>query len=252
MKIKIKKVYGVLGWLIFIFVWTIVSSLGIINSFFLPSFKETISELFRLLISGAILPDIYSTIIRVSIAFAIAVCVGIPLGLLLGSSRKIYEIFEPLIDFFRSIPPITLFPLFLLIFGISDKSKIIVAAIASILTIVFNTAYGVIHSKKTRTDAARLMGASKFQIFKNITFWETLPQTIVGVRTAVSLSLVLIIVTEMFIGTVSGLGARIIDFQYMYNVKGMYAVIILTGIIGYALNLLFIYLEKKVVHWSGR
>ena len=90
------------------------------------------------------------------------------------------------------------------------------------------------------------------QIFRWISFWESLPQIFVGMRTGLSLCLVIIIVTEMFIGTYAGLGRRIIDFQYVYDIKGMYAVILLTGILGYGINTIFLAVEKRVIHWSGQ
>ena len=99
---------------------------------------------------------------------------------------------------------------------------------------------------------AKIMGANSWQIFSKITFWETLPHTIIGFRHAVSLSLVVIIVTEMFIGTTVGLGKKIIDFQYTYNIPDMYAVILLTGIIGYLINAFFAYIGRKCTHWSSR
>lgn len=233
-------------------VWGIVSQLRLIDSFFLPGPINVITELISLLSTGIILDDLLATLERAVLAFLIAVIIGLPLGLILGSSEKIYRSFEFIIDFFRSTPATALFPLFLLIFGISDKSKIAVAAFASMLIIIFNVAYGVIHAKKARILAAKLMGASQIQIFHSIIFWESLPQTFIGLRNAVSLSLVIIIVTEMFIGTASGIGHQIIDFQIVYNIKGMYAAILLAGIIGYFLNLIFLYIEKRFLHWSGR
>jgi len=79
-----------------------------------------------------------------------------------------------------------------------------------------------------------------------------LPQTVIGLRSAVSFSLVIIIVTEMFIGTDSGLGRKIIDSQITYEIPTMYATILLTGIIGYLFNLLFSVAEKRFLHWSGK
>lgn len=241
-----------IGPIILLVLWQIISLLHLIDPFFLPGPIDTLKELFSLIVSGAILNDLFATSGRVVIAIIIAIFIGLPLGLLLGSSRKIYEQFEFVIDLFRSIPATAMFPLFLLIFGIEDKSKIAVAAFAGTLIILFNTAYGVMHSKKIRIFAAKLMGASKTQIFKHILFWESLPQTFIGMRTAISLSLVVIVVTEMFVGTSAGLGKMIIDFQYIYNIKGMYAVIILTGLVGYFLNAIFIYLEKRIIHWGGK
>ena len=243
--------YIVIGPLAVIVLWFLLSISGIIDTFFLPSPLETFKDMVVLIVSGTIIPDIMITLGRVLAAFTLALAIGLPLGLMLGTSAKAYESVEFVIDFFRSIPATAMFPLFLLIFGITDSSKIAVAAFSSSLIILFNTAYGVRHSKKTRVFAAKVMGASRTQIFKHISFWESLPQTFVGIRIAVSLSLIIIIVTEMFIGTTAGLGKLIVDFQYTYNISGMYAVILLTGIIGYLTNAIFIIAEKRFIHWTA-
>jgi len=246
------KKYIIIGPIVLILIWAVVAKLQLIDKFFLPSPWVTLVELWKLIITGSILPDLFATLERVIISFIIAVILGIPLGLWLGRSEKFYRSLEFVIDFFRSTPATALFPLFLLIFGITDNSKIAVAAFASMLIIIFNTAYGVMQAKKSRVLAARIMGASKHQIFKWILFWESLPQTFIGLRSAISLALVVIIVTEMFIGTNIGLGRKIIDSQITYEIPTMYAVILLTGIIGYLLNLLFSLAERKFLHWSGK
>ncbi len=246
------KINVFIGPLILIVIWWIISSFKIIDPFFLPSPLETINEIFVLFSEEHIAVDMLQTLKRTILSFLIALLLGVPLGIVLGLSRKIYNCFEFVIDFFRSIPATALFPLFLLIFGIDDTSKIAVAAFASLLIIIFNTAYGVMYIKKSRVLAAKLMGATRIQLIRHIYVWESLPQIFLGIRTAVSLSLVIIIVTEMFIGTYTGLGRKIIDFQYIYNIKGVYAVILITGIIGYLINLLFVIIENKYIHWSGK
>jgi len=246
------KKYNIIGPILLILVWAVASQLQLVDKFFLPDPFTVIKKLIELIGSGAILGDLFSTLGRVILSFIIALVVGLPLGLFLGRSEKIYRSVEFIIDFFRSTPATALFPLFLLVFGITDKSKIAVAAFASMLIIIFNTAYGVMHAKKSRVLAAQIMGATKAQIFRWILFWESLPQTFIGLRSAISLSLVVIIVTEMFIGTTSGLGRKIIDSQITYEISTMYAVILLTGILGYLLNLLFLAVEKRVLHWSGK
>ncbi len=244
--------HSFIGPIVLITVWAIVARLHLVDSFFLPDPFETIAEFGRLLITGSIIPDLLLTLGRVVISFMIALVIGLPLGLWLGRSEKLYKSFEFIIDFFRSMPATAMFPLFLLVFGITDTSKIAVAAFSSMLIIVFNTAYGVMHAKKSRVLAAKIMGATKAQIFRWILFWESLPQTFIGLRSSISLSLVVIVVTEMFIGTPTGIGRRIIDSQITYEIKTMYAVILLSGIVGYLLNLLFIEIEKRVLHWSGK
>jgi len=244
--------YTFIGPILLILIWAVVAQLQLVDKFFLPDPFTTIGKLFQLLGSGVIIGDLISTLERVVLAFVIALAIGLPLGLLLGRSEKIYRSVEFIIDFFRSTPASALFPLFLLVFGITDISKIAVAAFASMLIIIFNTAYGVMHAKKSRVLAAQIMGATKAQIFRWILFWESLPQTFIGLRSAVSLSLIIIILTEMFIGTTSGLGRKIIDSQITYEIPTMYATILLAGIVGYFLNLLFLVLEKRFLHWSGK
>jgi len=246
------KRYTIIGPILLILLWAAIAQLQLIDKFFLPDPFTTVARLVELISEGAILDDIIATLGRVLLAFLISLAVGLPLGLLLGRAEKVYRSIEFIIDFFRSTPATALFPLFLLVFGVTDKSKIAVAAFASMLIIIFNTAYGVMHAKKSRVLAAQIMGATKAQIFRWILFWESLPQTFIGLRSAISLSLVIIVVTEMFIGTNSGLGRRIIDSQIIYEIPTMYAAILLTGIIGYLLNLLFLIVEKRFLHWSGK
>ena len=175
-----------------------------------------------------------------------------PLGILLGSNVRAYSSVEFLIDFFRSTPSSALIPLFLLIFGISDINKVAIATFGAFLIIIFNCAYGVINARKQRVAAAKVMGANRWQIFKDVLFWESLQPSFVGLRSAVSMALVIVVVAEMFIGSENGLGHKIIDAQQVMNTKIMYASIIAAGVLGYTLNILFLFLERRIVHWSGR
>jgi NitT/TauT family transport system permease protein len=247
-----KNRYAIIGPVVLLLLWQAVVSLHLIDVFFLPSPLTTLRMLWTIVSTSIGLTDVATTLQRVLTAFAISFCIGVPLGLVLGASEKVYRSIEFIIDFFRSTPSTALFPLFLLVFGVTDASKIAVAAFASTLIIIFNTAYGVIHGRKSRILAAKIMGASRFQIFRSIVFWESLPQTFIGVRNAVSLSLVVIVVTEMFIGTNQGLGHRIIDAQIKYDVADMYASILLTGIIGYVFNAIFLFAEKRFLRWTNK
>jgi ABC-type nitrate/sulfonate/bicarbonate transport system, permease component len=204
------------------------------------------------LLGGPLLTDFLVTVARTLQAFLVAAVVGMPLGVVLGSNEKAYRSVEFLIDFFRSTPSSALIPLFLLIFGVSDINKVAIAAFGALLIVVFNSAYGVINARKQRVAAAQVMGASRWQIFKDVLIWESLQPSFVGLRSAVSMALVIVIVAEMFIGSENGLGHRIIDAQQVLNVKSMYAAILAAGALGYVLNILFLVIERRIVHWSGR
>lgn len=241
-----------IGTLILLAIWWIAASLELIDRVLLPTPLETFSSLWSALISGDILKDFGLTLYRSLYAFVIALVFGVPIGIVLGSSEKIYQSFEFLIDFFRSTPATAMFPLFLIVFGIGDFAKVAVAAFAGALIIFFNTAYGVMNARKTRIMAAKVMGVPRWRVFRDVIFFESLPQTFIGLRTSISLTLVVIIVAEMFVGSTNGMGQRIIDAQQVFDMPQMYASIIATGVMGYALNQIFLTTENKFVHWKGR
>ena len=242
----------VLGPLALFVVWDLVVRAGLIKAILLPPPLATLETLVAGLFGGSLLADFLVTVGRTLQAFLIAAVVGVPLGVLLGSNERAYRSVEFLIDFFRSTPSSALIPLFLLIFGTSNINKVAIAAFGAFLIVVFNSAYGVINARKQRVMAAQVMGASKAQIFRDVLVWESLQPSFVGLRSAVSMALVIVIVAEMFIGSDQGLGHRIIDAQQVLNVRTMYAAILAAGALGYALNVLFLLIERRIVHWSGR
>ncbi|MDZ7863705.1 ABC transporter permease [Acidovorax sp.] len=246
------KLLPFVGPLALFILWDLVVRLGFIKPILLPPPGATVLTLVTGLAGGPLLLDFAVTVWRTVQAFLIAAVIGVPLGVLLGSNERAYRSVEFLIDFFRSTPSSALIPLFLLIFGVSDVNKVAIAAFGAFLIVIFNSAYGVINARKQRVMAARVMGASRWQIFKDVLIWESLQPTFVGLRSAVSMALVIVIVAEMFIGSDNGLGHRIIDAQQVLNVKSMYAAILAAGALGYALNILFLVAERRIVHWSGR
>lgn len=241
-----------IGPLVLLLIWDLVVRVGWIKPILLPPPIDTLLSLINGMAGPVLLPHFLVTLERTLIAFAIATAVGMPLGIALGSNERAYRSVEFVIDFFRSTPASALIPLFLLIFGINNINKVAIAAFGAFLIVIFNCAYGVINARKQRVAAAKVMGASRWQIFKDVLFWESLQPTFVGLRSAVSMALVIVVVAEMFIGSENGLGHKIIDAQQVMNVRVMYAAIMAAGILGYALNVLFLALEKRVVHWSGR
>lgn len=233
-------------------IWYLAHNSNWVSDKLLPNPFDTFGSLWASILSGSMTKDLLATLSRTMYAFALAALFGIPVGIAFGANEKLYRSIEFLVDFFRSTPATAMFPLFLLIFGIDDFAKIAVAGFSAWLVVLFNVAYGVMNSRKNRILAARVMGASKWRVFCDVLFFESLPQTFVGLRMAVSLALVVIIVAEMFIGSMNGMGHRIIDAQQVFDLQQMYASILMTGGIGYGFNCLFIALEKWIVHWAGR
>jgi len=247
-----KKIYYFIVPTVIIIFWFIITNLNLISPLFLSTPQAVFLEIIRLFSSGEIIPDILSTLYRTFLGFIIACLIGIPIGLLMGYSNKIYSSLEFIVEFFRSIPATALFPLFLLFFGIGDQSKIALTAWTAGLVLIINSMYGVHMSKSLRIKAAKTMNIKGFKLFQKIIFPEALPQIFNGMRIAISLSLIIVIVTEMFIGSNFGLGYRIVNAQLMYKISEMYAIIFITGILGFLINKGFIQTEKKIVHWKGK
>ena len=236
----------------FLALWWIVYRLGLIDPVLLPSPEASFKAIWDGFVGGTLIHDFLVTVRRTLLAFAIAVAISVPLGIVLGSSPQLYRTCEFVIDFFRSTPASALFPLFLVILGVGESTKIAVAAFGASLLILFNTAYGVMNARKTRQAAAKVMGASPGRVMLEVTLLESLPQTFVGMRAGVSFALVIVIVAEMFIGSTDGLGQRVINAQAVFNMPEMYATIFGAGVLGYGLNLLFILAERNFVHWGGK
>lgn len=241
-----------IGPLVLIAVWSLLVQSKAVNPILLPGPGVTLTHLWNATVGGTMGADFLATLSRTAQAFAIATVIGVPLGVALGASEPLYRSVEFLVDFFRSTPSSALIPLFMLFFGISDFNKVAISAFAAVLVVMFNSAYGVMNAKKTRVMAAQIMGVSKWHVFKDVLLMESLAQTFVGLRSAVSMALVIVIVAEMFIGSETGLGHRIIDAQQVFNVKDMYCSILITGALGYGLNLVFLLVEKRLIHWSGK
>lgn len=244
--------YSAIGIFSMLLVWWTISIAGIVSPLLLPPPLAVGQNLAGLLLNGTLNNDISSTVYRFAIGYVCGVISGIPIGLLMGISRRSYQLLEFPVDFFRSIPVTALFPLFLLCFGIGDASKIAMVWIAVVFIIIVNAAYGVIQAPKKRLQMARSFRANRLQIFRDIIIWESIPQIVVGMRIALSTALIVVIVGEMFIGTQYGIGQRLYDAYSKSLTEELYSMILIVGTIGYLANKLFLLAEQKLLFWVGK
>jgi len=234
-------------------VWALLHYSGLIPSIFMPSPLEVAGSLWtHLATMTGWWSDVFATLGRTLAGFLVGGFIGVVIGLAIGFSKRVYSSLEFFVDFFRSVPAAALFPLFLLFFGLGDVSKIAITAWVSALLVMVGASYGVHHSSKLRMMAARVFRPSKTKIFKDFVMPEAASHIASSLRIALSFSLYTIVFTEMFVGTLSGLGRRIMDAQLVYQTPDMYAAIILAGILGFLLNQAFLIAERRSVHWSGR
>jgi ABC-type nitrate/sulfonate/bicarbonate transport system permease component len=248
----LRRVLIAFGPLTVLALWYILPKLGLVQEFFLPNPFRVAKETIALLRQGDILPDILYTLLRTSLGFILAASWGIPLGLLVGYYKWLYKMFEVVIDFFRSLPATALIPLALVIFASGETARVFVVLFSCGLVLIINSAYGVRSVNRTRLELAELMKASTLQKFTTVIFREALPEIFAGLRISLSLSLVLVVVSEMFIGTKVGLGKKLQEAQTFNHIAEMYGLILITGVVGYIMNKGFLLFEKYLIHWEGK
>ena len=222
-------ILGVVG---LIALWYLAVWFRIVDPVLLPSPGDTFQAMYKGMAGGRLSFDFIKTVERTVLSTLIAAGVAIPLGIFLGASERLYRSVEFVVDFFRSTPASAMFPLFLVLFGVGNETKIAVAAFGAALVVLFNVAYGVMNARKTRLLAAKVMGASRMQVLTGVVLLESMPQTFVGLRNGVSLALVIVVVAEMFIGSTDGLGHRVFEAQQLFNMPDMYAAIFAAGALG--------------------
>ena len=248
--LRIRTQRAVLVPIILCLLWFAIGPTGIVDPLFVPGPYSVLKAGLRLFGEGTFWLGLTATLWRTLAGFLLAAVAAIPLGIMLGYMRHAYSYSEFLMDFARSVPATALYPLFMLTFGIGDRSKIAIIAFACFFVILINSIYGVWNAPKTRVIMARTFRASRLQIFSKIVFYDALPQIFAGLRNALSIALIMAVVAEMFIGTRSGLGFLIINSKLAYDTPKIYAVIVMLGAIGYLSSRGLLLVEKKAIHWS--
>lgn len=244
---------SLIGPSILLIIWWALVEFGGVSPLLIPSPKAVAEMFVRLLVvPGGLWPDVGVTLYRTIVSFLVAALIGIPLGLVMGFLPPVRRSLEFIVDFFRSIPPIALFPFFLLALGIGETTRLGVAVYGATLVIIINASYGVINAPAIRRTVGTAYGFSSWDTFLRIVIPDSLPQLFVGLRTALSLSLVLTIVVEMLIGGDLGLGKRIYDYHLVFKTPEMFVAILTTGFVGYGLNQGFLALERALVHWADK
>lgn len=192
--------------------------------------------------------DVLPSIGRLLAGVAGSILLGVGLGILIGSFRTLRQILEPLLEFFRAIPPPVLVPVLALILGISDQMKIAVIIFGSMWPVLLNTIEGVRATDEVQRDTARSYRLSRTHRLWHLTLPAAAPQIMAGVRQSLSIALILMVISEMTYSS-SGLGFTIIQFQRNFAIPQMWSGILVLGLIGLALSLLFQLAERRILGW---
>ena len=195
-----------------------------------------------------LMDDVVPSILRLLVGYSLAVLLGVALGVAVGSSRILRGVLEPVLEFFRAIPPPVLIPIVILFAGIGDTMKVIVIISGCIWPVLLNTVEGVRAVDEVLRDTSRCYGISGPSRLRNLTLRSASPQILAGMRQALSLAIILMVISEMFAAT-NGLGFTIVQFQRSFAIPEMWTGIIVLGLVGIALSLLFGLVERRALAW---
>jgi NitT/TauT family transport system permease protein len=231
-------------------VWELLVRAGVLSSRSLPpptaiaaAFAEDVRE-------PALWLALYSTLWSWAIGLLAVIVVGVPVGLLLGTSRFAYRATQPSFEFVRTIPSIAALPLLILIFGTGSRLAAVMVFLGSVWPVLIQTMYGVQDVDPATKDTGRAYGLSPTRLFTHIVVPSALPYIATGVRLAAVMGLLLSVASSLIAGG-GGIGFLITNASFSGVPELAYARIVLTGIVGLLLTLLLTLLESRFLFWHA-
>lgn len=195
--------------------------------------------------------DVVPSLQRLFAGYLLAVVVGLAAGVLLGRHRRLDAAFQPMIQFVRAIPGVALVPLGIVLFGIGDTPKILLIALICVFPILLNTIDGVRNIETGLEDVGRLFRLTRRERLTAIQIPSAAPQIFAGMRTAISLAFIMMIVAEM-VGATNGIGHQIVQAQQSFRSAEMWAGMVLLALLGAGINGLFTLAERRILRWHHR
>ena len=191
---------------------------------------------------------IWPSLRRVLIGWGLAALFGIAAGVAIGAYRPLAPYVDPLVHFLRSLPPPAILPVFLVLFGIGDRMKIIFIAFGIVWPVLLNTIRGVRSVPELQIETGRVFGVGPVRRLFAIVLPAAAPQIFAGLRIALSLALVLMVISEM-VAASGGIGYEILQGQANFDFPNMWAGIVVVGVVGVLLNAVLSIVEAGALGW---
>lgn len=235
--------------LVLCLLWEWLPRWGVVDALFVPPLSDVLQAWWELLRSGELLPHVQASLSRSALGFVLAVIVAIPLGFLMGRYEPFEKVVDLLVQSLRNTPQFALLPVFIILLGIGEASKIAITFYSAVWFILINTISGMKSVDPLLIKAARAMGTSDSGIFWHVLLPSSVPSIVSGARLGVKAAIVSVIGAEM-LAAKSGLGFLIQHSQLMMEMPQMYAGIITITGIGLVTNYLLVWLERKATSWK--
>jgi NitT/TauT family transport system permease protein len=234
--------------LLVIMVWELLCRAGFVSPIILPAPSAIFLRWLEWLRSGELLVDAGGSLFRVGAGFSLGAGLALPLGLFMGASPRVYDVFNPLLQLLRPIPPIAWIPMSILWFGLGNPPAIFLISLGAFFPVLMNTIAGVRNVDAIFLLAARNLGAGSGTIFRRVILPAATPYILAGVRIGIGTAFIVVIVSEM-IAVNNGLGYRILEArEYMWSDK-IIAGMVTIGLLGLAIDLLMNLLNNYLLRW---
>jgi NitT/TauT family transport system permease protein len=231
--------------------WEIAARTRMISPLFFPAPSTILQALGKLTLSGVLAENLGATLFRVVTALVLGGGAGLVSGWLLGASDKARLALEPFVSAFHPLPKLAMFPLFLVLLGIGEESKVAVIAVSVFFPVLINTQAGVRHIDRSYWDVARNYGAGRWKLLTRVILPGSLPMTLVGFKLGLNMALMLAIAVEM-LSARTGLGSLIWDSWNSLRTPNLFAVLFVMMALGVAGNALFTLLFRATVPWQEK
>ena len=232
-------------------VWQVLVQTGNINELFLPAPLSVLNAMWALTVSGTLPWAVLVSLNRLVQGFVYGSLIGVVLGLLAGAIRWVEDVLDPWVAAVYPIPKSALFPLFLLWFGLGDRSKIVTIAVGVLFLVLVNTVTGVKSINPLLVKAAIDLGASRLQVFVKVILPGALPNIFTGLRLGAGMALILVFITEIE-ATKAGLGFLLWEAFQLLETTKVFAGVVTFGLLGVATTWLLQWLERRTCPWAQR
>ncbi|MET7336883.1 ABC transporter permease [Nonomuraea sp. NPDC005650] len=228
--------------------WEVLPRLGVLDPVFVPPLSEDLAAWYDLVAGGRLPEHLEASLARSLSGFGLAIVLAIPLGLLIGWYKPVADFLTPLLELFRNTSAVALLPVFTLILGIGETTKVTFVLYACAWPILLNTISGVKTVEPLLIKSARSMGLGPVRLFQKVILPAAVPTIFTGVRLAGAYSILVLLFAEM-VGAKAGLGYLILDTQSSFRIPDMYAGIITISVLGLLFNLLLVGVERRFSTW---
>ena len=239
--------YGLL--IAFFLAWQVASKTGWLSAAVFPPIDAIARALWTGVVGGALIDDIAISLQRAGIAFAAAVALGIPVGLFMGQIAAVERALDPILQLFRQTSALALYPVFILLMGLGETSKVFVIFWATLFPILLATIGGVKQVDRKLIEMAESYGARRMTVFRRVVLPASVPSIFVGLRLSATTALLLLIAAEM-IGASKGVGFQVINAQFNFQIPLMFAATFLLALLGLAANALLVALQDRLCRWA--